>query len=226
MFGRMMIGLAFPGLLALIVGAAPAAAGSGSPDTADCSGARGLAGELQGQSRVRVLGFAPGDTLVLESPRLVGCTLQGSLAGRPDSLVTLELSAIRRLDRRVSSVGRVALGGGVIGAALGGMAGIAAADFCIFGDCPEPTAGEYLGAGLEGLAIGAVIGGAAGALLGAPFHRWSRFYPGEGAGEAPAAIGGRPAASRDAGRRPPGPTLVLKSLRGGAGVGVEFPLGH
>lgn len=235
MVARFLNGAALHVLIGLLIVMAPAAAatadapGRPAPDPPVDSPVPPEPGELAGQiareSRIRVLGVLPGDTLLLESPRVVGHRLQGSLVGHRDSLVTADFDQIAGLDRRVSSAGRVALMGGVIGGVIGGIAGVSLADFCIFGDCPTPTAGEYIGAGLEGLALGGAIGGVAGALLGAPFHRWSRFYPDS---RMPAATSdsGNSATARQEAHPAIGPVLALEPLHDGIGLGIEVPLSH
>jgi hypothetical protein len=56
--------------------------------------------------------------------------------------------------------------GAVVGGILGAVGGTAAADICIMGSCPPPTAGERLGGAAAGATGGALFGGFLGLLIG------------------------------------------------------------
>lgn len=71
-----------------------------------------------------------------------------------------------RTPRRTSGV----LTGFTIGAVIGGIGGagvgVAAAHFCLWGNCPEPSNGQVAAAAIAGAAAGGLVLGAAGALVG------------------------------------------------------------
>lgn len=57
--------------------------------------------------------------------------------------------------------------GAVVGGILGAVGGTAAADICIMGSCPPPSAGDRLAAAGVGAGVGALTGAFVGVFIGA-----------------------------------------------------------
>lgn len=107
---------------------------------------------------------------------------EDSLVGRiqaPDGKprrTTVAVSEIESLEYRGNSAGTgVAIGAG-LGAAGGGVLGVALANWCLFRDCSPRTTGETVGAALGGVLVGSVAGGFIGMLLGSAVPDWKLLW--------------------------------------------------
>ena len=124
--------------------------------------------------RVRIQD-ATGIRVEMRQPRVVGSQLFGVAwpAGTP---VDYDINEIQQIWRRGSvATAGLAVGAG-IGAIGGAIMGVALANFCLWGGCPSPSAGETLGAAGVGALAGGVTLGLVGALIAAPFQTWKTVY--------------------------------------------------
>ena len=132
-----------------------------------------LAVIVQDAKRLRVESM--GRIYVIRSLTVQGDHLRGveENSGNP---VEIPMRDIRRLWRRGSAAGTGFIIGGVIGAVGGASAGVALANWCLFGKCDPPSTGEELGAGALGALLGGATGGVLGLLIAAPFQKWKTAY--------------------------------------------------
>ncbi len=118
---------------------------------------------------------ARGLTHELVKPAIHGDSLRGLLADSAHT-VSYPLRDVTEIRRRGSAVGQGFLIGGIAGAFAGGLLGAAAANMCPFGNCAPPSDGEVVGDAAKGAIVVGMIGGALGAIIGAPSHRWAVVY--------------------------------------------------
>ena len=106
---------------------------------------------------------------------LHGAVLEGVvlITGHPVQFRPCEIESF-------AGVASAARTGCVVGAALGGVTGAiggaALSHLCVFGDCPQPTAGEQAGAALTGAMMGGMTVGLAGLMIAAPIRKWTTVY--------------------------------------------------
>jgi hypothetical protein len=129
---------------------------------------------------------------VLLNPEIRGDTLAGTIdsdTGRARTMA-MSLGEIAEIDRR----GRAWKNGLLVGAVLGGISlatgAVALAASNLMGQEGEDDPASLVGVGLVGGAIGAFIGGTAGALIGSAFTHWTPLERPEGF-HGPTPSGGR-----------------------------------
>ena len=135
-----------------------------------------LAKRVAAQSRIRVR-LHSGTTFSLRNAAVDGARLIGQ-PDDTDSLVGYQVEELEHVWRRGSAASTGLLIGGGLGLIGGAIAGVALADWCLFGSCPPASGGDRLKAAAGGGLVGAAAIGLVGALIAAPMKRWRTVYQG------------------------------------------------
>jgi hypothetical protein len=155
---KFLLALAFVGVLAL-----PGVLVAQQPSARDSAIARLKPGQqirltTDGSGRLRGrAGVASGDTLDF---------------AQDDAVRRIPIPAIDTLWTRGRATTTGLIVGGVVGAAFGAMAAAVGASLCE-SDCSDDDTGTIIAGG----AIGAVLVGGVGALIGAAIPKWTKRYP-------------------------------------------------